>query len=406
MCDLDLADGGVARIQNNAAFIRQLRTGEAQAVVALGKLKAEDVHRFQQLGRNSKRQSLAWLFLQGPDFFTVKQDGRLMLRRPRRRPAVVRGNNKAQSGVAREGDGVALIRNNDLPRGRLPGRGAANVDIPQPIAERGRIDHGRMQTPIKRASCFRHRLPVTAVHGVFQKLGRPGLHDVRLQFHDAAQGSARAERHNGDTLPGFSSTQAIAAMERVADETLPPGFGYEWTDIAYQQKAAGNTAIYIFPLCVLFVFLALSAQYESWLLPLAVILIVPMCLLCAIVGIWLRGLENNILVQIGFVVLIGLACKNAILIVEFAKAEEDAGRNRFDAAVQACRLRLRPILMTSMTIILALLPAALGLGAGSDTNGPLAVAVIGGLVSSTLLTLVVVPSVYSLVEHRVEKFHH
>ncbi len=133
---------------------------------------------------------------------------------------------------------------------------------------------------------------------------------------------------NGDTLPNYSSGQAIATMERIAEETLPAGFGYEWTDLAYQQKAEGNTAIYIFPLCVLFVFLALSAQYESWGLPLAVILIVPLCLLAAIFGVWLRGMNNDILVQIGFVVLVGLACKNAILIVEFAKAEEDAGKNR------------------------------------------------------------------------------
>ncbi|MEM9824962.1 MAG: multidrug efflux RND transporter permease subunit [Planctomycetota bacterium] len=199
---------------------------------------------------------------------------------------------------------------------------------------------------------------------------------------------------NGDTLPGFNSAQAIAAMERVADETLPPGFGYEWTDIAYQQKAAGNTAIYIFPLCVLFVFLALAAQYESWLLPLAVILIVPMCLLCAIAGVWLRGLDNNILVQIGFVVLVGLACKNAILIVEFAKAEEEAGRNRFDAAVEACRLRLRPILMTAFSFILGVIPLLVATGAGSEMRQALGTAVFSGMLGVTLFGLFLTPVFY------------
>ncbi|MEM7784353.1 MAG: multidrug efflux RND transporter permease subunit [Planctomycetota bacterium] len=199
---------------------------------------------------------------------------------------------------------------------------------------------------------------------------------------------------NGDTLPGFSSAQAIAAMERIADETLPTGFGYEWTDIAYQQNAAGNTALYIFPLCVLFVFLALSAQYESWLLPLAVILIVPLCLLCAIAGVWLRGLDNNILVQIGFVVLVGLACKNAILIVEFAKAEEDAGRNRFDAAVEACRLRLRPVLMTAFSFILGVIPLLIATGAGSEMRQALGTAVFSGMLGVTIFGLFLTPVFY------------
>lgn len=199
---------------------------------------------------------------------------------------------------------------------------------------------------------------------------------------------------NGDTIPGFSSAQAIAAMERIADENLPPGFGYEWTDIAYQQKAAGNTAIYIFPLCVLFVFLALAAQYESWLLPLAVILIVPLCLLCAIAGVWLRGLDNNILVQIGFIVLVGLACKNAILIVEFAKAEEDKGRNRFEAAVEACRLRLRPILMTAFSFILGVITLLIATGAGSEMRQALGTAVFSGMLGVTLFGLFLTPVFY------------
>ncbi len=199
---------------------------------------------------------------------------------------------------------------------------------------------------------------------------------------------------NGDTLPNYSSGQAIAAMERIAEETLPPGFGYAWTDLAYQQKEAGNTALFIFPLCVLFVFLALSAQYESWLLPLAVILIVPMCLLAAITGVWLRGLNNDILVQIGFVVLVGLACKNAILIVEFAKAEEDAGRNRFDAAVEACRLRLRPVMMTAFSFILGVIPLLIATGAGSEMRRALGTAVFSGMLGVTLFGLVLTPVFY------------
>ncbi len=136
-----------------------------------------------------------------------------------------------------------------------------------------------------------------------------------------------------------------------ADRVLPDGFGYEWTSLAYQQIIAGNTAAYIFPLCVLFVFLILAALYESWSLPLAIILVVPMCILAALFGVWLRGMDNNILTQIGFVVLVGLACKNAILVVEFARQLEDAGQDRFAAVAEASRQRLRPILMTSFAFI-------------------------------------------------------
>src|SRR5690606_38290068 len=144
-------------------------------------------------------------------------------------------------------------------------------------------------------------------------------------------------------------------MDMIVADTLPRGFSFAWIDLAYQQIAAGITMLYTFSLCVLFAFLPFAALYESWLLPLAVILFVPLCLLGAFYGVLLRGMDNNILTQIGFVVLVGLACKNAILIVEFAKAEEDAGRNRYDAAVEACRLRLRPILMTALSFILGVI---------------------------------------------------
>src|SRR6185369_1584188 len=150
---------------------------------------------------------------------------------------------------------------------------------------------------------------------------------------------------DGNAALGFSQGQGIEIMEKLAAEVLPDGFGYEWTTLAFQQLRAGNTAIFAFALAVTFVFLVLAAQYESLTLPLAVILIVPMCLVAAIVGVILRGFDNNILTQVGFVVLIGLAAKNAILIVEFAKQLEDQGRSRWDAAVEAARLRLRPILM-------------------------------------------------------------
>ncbi|MGB7328248.1 MAG: multidrug efflux RND transporter permease subunit [Rubripirellula sp.] len=199
---------------------------------------------------------------------------------------------------------------------------------------------------------------------------------------------------NGSTVPGFSSGQSLTTMEEIADQTMPPGFGYEWTELAYQEKEAGNTIVYLFPLAVLFVFLALAAQYESWLLPLAIILIVPLCLLFALVGVWFRGMDNNVLTQIGFIVLIGLACKNAILIVEFAKAEEDAGKNRFDAAVAACRLRLRPILMTAFSFILGVIPLLVATGAGFEMRRVLGTAVFSGMLGVTLFGLFLTPVFY------------
>ncbi|TWT49626.1 Efflux pump membrane transporter BepE [Rubripirellula amarantea] len=201
---------------------------------------------------------------------------------------------------------------------------------------------------------------------------------------------------NGTTVPGFSSGQSLAAMEQLADQNLPVGFGYEWTELAFQEKQAGNTIVFLFPLAVLFVFLALAAQYESWLLPLAIILIVPLCLLFAIVGVWFRSMDNNVLTQIGFIVLIGLACKNAILIVEFAKAEEDAGKNRFDAAVAACRLRLRPILMTAFSFILGVVPLLVATGAGFEMRRVLGTAVFSGMLGVTLFGLFLTPVFYVL----------
>jgi hydrophobe/amphiphile efflux-1 (HAE1) family protein len=201
----------------------------------------------------------------------------------------------------------------------------------------------------------------------------------------------------GATLPGFSTGQAIAAMESLLGSNLPSGFGFEWTEIALQEKIAGNTAATAFSLAVVFVFLLLAAQYESVLLPLAVILIVPMCLLAAISGVLLRGMDNNILTQIGFVVLIGLAAKNAILIVEFARQAEEQGADRQAAAVQAARTRLRPILMTSLAFILGVVPLVLATGAGAEMRQALGTAVFFGMLGVTLFGLMFTPVFYVLI---------
>ncbi len=208
---------------------------------------------------------------------------------------------------------------------------------------------------------------------------------------------------NGDTAPGFSSGQAIATMERLAAEVLPTGMGFEWTDLAYQENLAGNIALFIFPLCVLFVFLLLAAQYESWLLPLAIILIVPMSLLSAIAGVWLRGMDNNILTQIGFVVLVGLAAKNAILIVEFAKDEQAAGKDRISAAIEASRLRLRPILMTSFAFILGVVPLFVAKGAGAEMLRALGTSVFSGMLGVTFFGLFLTPVFYVVIRWLVER---
>jgi multidrug efflux pump len=202
---------------------------------------------------------------------------------------------------------------------------------------------------------------------------------------------------SGSTLPGVSSGQAIQVMEQLAKENLPSQFGFEWTELTLQQILAGNSAVYIFPLCVLFVFLVLAAQYESWSLPLAIILIVPMCLFAAITGVLLRSMDNNIFTQIGFVVLVGLACKNAILIVEFAKQQMDAGRDRMDAAVEAARLRLRPILMTSFAFTLGVLPLVVAVGPGAEMRQAIGTAVFFGMIGVTLFGIFFTPVFFSVI---------
>jgi multidrug efflux pump len=201
----------------------------------------------------------------------------------------------------------------------------------------------------------------------------------------------------GNTRPGTSSGQAIEIMNRLAAENLPPQFGYEWTELSLQEILAGNTAVYIFPLAVLFVFLALAAQYESWTLPMAIILIVPMCLCSALAGVRIRAMDNNIFTQIGFVVLVGLACKNAILIVEFAKQQMDTGKDRRNAALEAARLRLRPILMTSFAFILGVVPLVVATGAGAEMRQALGTAVFSGMIGVTLFGILFTPVFFSLI---------
>jgi len=208
---------------------------------------------------------------------------------------------------------------------------------------------------------------------------------------------------NGAGAPGVSSGQASTAMERVLKETLPNGFGYEWTDLTFQEKSAGSTALLVFPICVLLVFLILSAQYESWALPLAVILIVPMCLLSAMVGVWLKGSDNNVLTQIGFIVLVGLACKNAILIVEFARERVEHGLAPLEAAVEACRLRLRPILMTSFAFIMGVVPLVTATGAGSEMRQAIGIAVFAGMLGVTVFGLFLTPVFFVTIESLLEK---
>jgi multidrug efflux pump len=207
----------------------------------------------------------------------------------------------------------------------------------------------------------------------------------------------------GDTGKGYSSGQAMEAVERLAAEHLPSGMQIEWTDIAYQQRLAGNSAIFIFPLCVLFVFLVHAAEYESWVLPLAIILTAPLCLPFALGGVVWRGMDNNLMTQIGFIVLIGLAAKNAVLIVEFAKQLEEEGKNRYEAAIQASQLRLRPILMTSFAFILGVLPMARAIGPGSEIRQVLGTTVFSGMIGVTLFGLFLTPTFFVVLRGLTQK---
>ena len=216
---------------------------------------------------------------------------------------------------------------------------------------------------------------------------------------------------NGGPAPGFSSGQAQAAIIKILDETLPKGMGFEWTELTYQQIIAGDTALIVFPICVLLVFLVLAAKYESWFLPMAIILIVPMCLLSAMVGVWLSGGDNNIFTQIGFFVLAALACKNAILIVEFAREHELLGHGTVLSAIEAARLRLRPILMTSFAFVMGVVPLVISSGPGSEMRHAMGVAVFSGMLGVTFFGLFLTPVFYVVMRTlekkitRTEKVH-
>jgi len=208
----------------------------------------------------------------------------------------------------------------------------------------------------------------------------------------------RAATINGQAAPGFASSQAIEAMERVAQQVLPPGFSYEWSGATYQEKKSGGQRGVILALSVIFTFLLLAALYESWTLPTAILLAIPFGALGALLALWLRGLDNNVYTQVGLIMLVGLAAKNAILIVEYAKLARERGENLVDAAVQGARLRLRPILMTSLAFIFGALPLAISVGAGAGARQSLGTAVVAGMMGATLIGIFMIPTFYVLMQ--------
>ena len=220
------------------------------------------------------------------------------------------------------------------------------------------------------------------------------LSDTTGPYRVTRYNLAPAVAVDGDTMPGFSTGQSLRTMEAVAEQVLPANADFEWTGIAFLQDNAGNTAIYVFGLAVLLVFLVLAAQYESLVMPLSIILIVPMCLLAAMIGVNMRGMDNNVLTQIGLIVLIGLAAKNAILIVEFARQGEEQGLSPVEAAVQAAKTRLRPILMTSFAFILGTVPLVIATGAGAELRQALGTAVCFGMLGVTGFGLIFTPTFY------------
>jgi multidrug efflux pump len=201
---------------------------------------------------------------------------------------------------------------------------------------------------------------------------------------------------NGGPAPGYSSGEARTAVERIAAETLPPGIGFEWTELTYQEILAGNSAIVVFPVAILLVFLVLAALYESLVLPLSILMIVPMALLAAIAGVFVTQGDNHIFTPIGLIVLVGLSAKNAILIVEFARELEFAGRTPVEAAIEASRLRLRPILMTSLAFVMGVLPLVYATGAGSEMRQAMGVAVFSGMIGVTAFGIFLTPVFYVL----------
>ena len=260
-----------------------------------------------------------------------------------------------------------------------------NQDFATCFCKPARDLRDRRNTRLKTRNASGEMVPIGAV-ATFQDTTGP-YRVPRYNLYPAAE-------LDGAAAPGYSQGQAIEILQKIAAETLPEGMSYEWTSLAYQQLRAGSTAIFAFLLAVVFVYLVLAAQYESLTLPLSVVLIVPMCLVAAITGVILRGQDNNILTQVGFIVLIGLAAKNAILIVEFAKQLEDDGADRWHAATEAARLRLRPILMTSLAFILGVAPLVWAIGAGAELRQTLGTAVFAGMIGVTIFGLVFTPTFY------------
>lgn len=239
----------------------------------------------------------------------------------------------------------------------------------------------------------------------------PNIHGANVPLGSVAKvnrtvGPDRVSRFNlypcaeiiGALAPGHSTGEAIAEIEKIAAEVLPDGMGIEWTDLAFQEKRMGNTSIYIFALCVVFVYLMLVALYEDWKLPMSVILVVPLVLLFAVIAVLARHLDNNLMTQVGFIVLIGLACKNAILIVEFAKIRQEHGEDAASAVSAASCNRLRPILMTSFAFILGVVPLAYGVDSGAELREALGTCVLYGMIGVTFLGLIFTPAFFYAIQ--------
>jgi multidrug efflux pump len=265
------------------------------------------------------------------------------------------------------------------------------VNVQSEADERSQLEH---VTRLKVRNVRGEMVPLGAVLQV--KVLTGPLVTTRYNMYPAAS-------INGAPALGRSSGQAIATVDKLSEQEMARGMSTEWTELTYMEILAGSTAALIFPLCVLFVFLTHSAEYESWALPLAIILIAPLSISFALLGVTMKGIDNNIFVQIGFVVLIGLACKNAVLIVEFAKHERDHGKSRKHAAVDASRLRLRPILMTSFAFILGVVPLVLARGAGAEMRTALGIAVFAGMIGVTACGIFFTPVFYNVITWLTER---